>query len=538
MPYGTGICGIPGVTDQRGEPRRQGASCDAGAVEGNNGLPVPNLELTVDDASDAPDFLPGDGICVTAGATCTLRAAVVDETNAAPYPDVITIAAGIDPVLSIPSAQPDDNQHGDLDVTDALEIVGGGASVDGVDDDSVFEVHGALLEVRDLVVTGGLNGIRNEFGQVDVAGGSAITGNTQFGITTFNGGGAFAGEVDSGLSITDSSVRGNGSTGVILGAGRLSVLRSSVNDNAYLQSPVIFSGGAGIWIQAGSAVVTESIVSGNDVTGTSTSPHGGGITVDAGNLRLERSTVAGNTVTASASAPQGGGIYQRSGAIDIVDSTISGNIVTGTTASPQGGGLYLRGGTMHVTGSTITGNVVTGPSPLVVKGGAISATGGTLTVRSSTFSGNRSVGNFGTSAGALDIAGANATVDLSTFTGQVSVFGRAFDLSSGSLTVRGTIVQETANPCAGAVTSGGYNLESTATCAFTATGDASGTSALLGPLAGNGGTTQTHLPGAGSPAIDAIPIGTVGLCDGTLATDQRGVTRPVGPACDKGSVEQ
>ena len=41
----------------------------------------------------------------------------------------------------------------------------------------------------------------------------------------------------------------------------------------------------------------------------------------------------------------------------------------------------------------------------------------------------------------------------------------------------------------------------------------------------------------GSPAIDAIPAGTADLCTGTLV-DQRGVSRPQGPACDRGAVEQ
>jgi hypothetical protein len=54
----------------------------------------------------------------------------------------------------------------------------------------------------------------------------------------------------------------------------------------------------------------------------------------------------------------------------------------------------------------------------------------------------------------------------------------------------------------------------------------------LGPLTDNGGPTQTHALLAGSPALDA---GGPDFCPGT---DQRGVTRPQGPACDMGSYEQ
>ena len=61
---------------------------------------------------------------------------------------------------------------------------------------------------------------------------------------------------------------------------------------------------------------------------------------------------------------------------------------------------------------------------------------------------------------------------------------------------------------------------------------------LLGALGDNGGPTLTRLPSASSPAVDQIPIGTLGLCDGALAVDQRGVPRPQGSACDIGAVER
>ena len=60
-------------------------------------------------------------------------------------------------------------------------------------------------------------------------------------------------------------------------------------------------------------------------------------------------------------------------------------------------------------------------------------------------------------------------------------------------------------------------------------GNLIGVGPLLGPLADNGGLTPTHALLAGSPAIDAA-----GACTGT---DQRGVTRPQGAACDIGAFE-
>jgi hypothetical protein len=82
------------------------------------------------------------------------------------------------------------------------------------------------------------------------------------------------------------------------------------------------------------------------------------------------------------------------------------------------------------------------------------------------------------------------------------------------------------------ITSEGHNLEDTDTCGLTGPGDLRNTDPKLGPLADNGGLTQTQALLPGSPAIDA------GSTDcPPPATDQRGVSRPQGPACDIGAFE-
>lgn len=55
----------------------------------------------------------------------------------------------------------------------------------------------------------------------------------------------------------------------------------------------------------------------------------------------------------------------------------------------------------------------------------------------------------------------------------------------------------------------------------------------LGVLAGNGGPTKTRALGPSSAAIDAVPASGAGCA----ATDQRGVKRPNGAACDIGAYE-
>jgi hypothetical protein len=83
----------------------------------------------------------------------------------------------------------------------------------------------------------------------------------------------------------------------------------------------------------------------------------------------------------------------------------------------------------------------------------------------------------------------------------------------------------------------GHNLDSDGTCAFTGPGDLSRAQPRLGPLADNGGLTQTHALLANSPAIDT---GDNATCP---ATDQRGVGRPIdgtgdgGAVCDMGAYE-
>ena len=69
-----------------------------------------------------------------------------------------------------------------------------------------------------------------------------------------------------------------------------------------------------------------------------------------------------------------------------------------------------------------------------------------------------------------------------------------------------------------------------------------GVSPKVGPLQNNGGFTKTHALLRGSPAIDQLKPILVGgdtICggDSTITTDQRGIARPQGKACDLGAYE-
>jgi hypothetical protein len=111
--------------------------------------------------------------------------------------------------------------------------------------------------------------------------------------------------------------------------------------------------------------------------------------------------------------------------------------------------------------------------------------------------------------------------------------GGGLAVTNSPLTVRGTIIAESSNggEVWGVVTDAGYNICSDGTAGFTATGSLNNTDPLLGPLANNGGPTLTVGLYAGSPALDRIP-------SGYPPTDERGVSRPQGPAAEVGAYER
>jgi hypothetical protein len=82
----------------------------------------------------------------------------------------------------------------------------------------------------------------------------------------------------------------------------------------------------------------------------------------------------------------------------------------------------------------------------------------------------------------------------------------------------------------GSVTDGGHNIgfgDSSCPAGF------GGGDPNLGPIQDNGGPSQTVSLGSGSSAIDAVPATGAGC----QPTDQRGVPRPSGSACDIGAYE-
>jgi hypothetical protein len=237
----------------------------------------------------------------------------------------------------------------------------------------------------------------------------------------------------------------------------------------------------------------------------------------------------------------GGGIY-NDGTLTLTNSTLSGN-----SAVLYGGGIY-NSGTLTLTHCTLSGN-----SADFGSGGGIYNTG-TLTLTNSTLSGN-STARYGSGGGIYNTATLTLTNCTLSGNSAAEYGGGIFNVGSkyvqpGTLTLGNTVVAN--SPSGGdcfagfEITDDGHNLieDATNSCGLTngVNGNIVGVDPLLGPLANNGGPTQTHAlcTGPGTPHPDcpamspAIDAGDAAQCP---ATDQRGAPRPYGATCDIGAYE-
>ncbi|MFF4576070.1 choice-of-anchor Q domain-containing protein [Streptomyces sp. NPDC001410] len=246
---------------------------------------------------------------------------------------------------------------------------------------------------------------------------------------------------------------------------------------------------------------------------------GGGGIANGHRMTLRRVAVTGN------SAGYGGGIFNIPGShLDLIDSTVSGN-----AAGEAGGIRFDDSGT--VTNSTVADNRVTNPGDrpgsLAGYGGGIDIRGrGPVEILNSTISGNSSSDG----GGGINIAPAY----LDSLPHPIP---DVVDLPLGRLTLRNSVVagnrvdgkDADCKKAFATIASEGHNIDSDGSCRLTAAGDLPSRAPLIGPLADNGGPTDTAALLPGSPALDAAAD-----CP---ATDQRGIARPQGAACDIGAYE-
>jgi hypothetical protein len=246
----------------------------------------------------------------------------------------------------------------------------------------------------------------------------------------------------------------------------------------------------------GTMTLTHSTVSGN-----SAGLVGGGVVNSSGTTTLTHSTVSGNSAGINAGGVLNG-VFGSGGTTTLTNSTVSGN-----SAGTFGGGVFNYG-TTTLTNSTVSGNSAG------TFGGSV-FNYGTTTLTNSTVSGNSA----GFTGGGVYNGIGLTVIEHSTVTGNTAPADQGGGVAShgDSLTlteVRASIIAANTGTdvdfTGGATNtfdSDGDNLigDGNATGAFNQGGDQTGVADPgLGPLADNGGPTQTHAPLAGSPAIDAV----------------------------------
>lgn len=251
------------------------------------------------------------------------------------------------------------------------------------------------------------------------------------------------------------------------------------------------SGGGVRSLSTGTLKIEKASIAGNTTLGTSSD--GGGLSAVGGNLTLISSTVSGNTTSGNFS--QGGGISIRRGDLALINSTVSGNSVG---AVSYGGGIYAHDANVTLTSSTLSDNSSAQPGPGIHISASLPEATVTevtpnadslflLRLENSIVSGNHTQAGFGKEIFLHVYDGYDTDVlNISASHSLVGVNVGAM-LPPGAPDANGNLVGSLQNPI----------------------------NALLGPLADNGGPTQTMALLTGSPAINAG--GTT-----SLQFDQRG----------------
>ncbi len=472
------------------------------------------------------------------------------------------------------------------------------ATTAGVAVERVFHLRAAFpMTLNDMTIRHGRYataagtfgaGVRVDTAAVIATFNRVVIANNESG--TSGGGLSISGAVNSITTLNNCRIENNSAGGTAAGSSTgagiqlnvvtatLNITDSTISGNTASNTSTTVAAVAGGVSSVGTLNITNSVISNNTVTSSGFNTFSGGVHVTGGTTTILGSTISNNasTVTAGAGSGFAGGIYNQQATVNVTNSIVSGNsassfhggirtlaststvasttitnsTISNNTAVGEGGGVINFAGatfaaTTTITGSTISGNGASAPTSL---GGGLEnfnvSTGpAVINVSNSTISGNTAASGAGTyNAGN---AAASINLDFATIAGNTATTegGGIFQAAAGGVTnLRNSIVADNAAPIgpdlSGAVTSQNYNhIEDVTGGTFTTFGDdVTGTDPVLGTLANNGGTTNTHLPAAGSPVMNSIPNGT-NDCGVGVTTSQNGLVRPQQSSCEKGSVE-
>ena len=428
----------------------------------------------------------------------SLRDAIT-QANATPALDDINFSvSGVIPLTT-----------GNIDILEPVNLNGPGANtlaISGTESDNIFYIGG---DDEDPVLISGLtlfNGYYSsgggaiQFDDVTLTIRDSVLRNNK----TDGDGGAIESQ-DGGTLISERSVFRNNISGDIGGAIFLDANNAAhrITDTRIVNNSAAEDGGGLVFYSLyNPALVERTTISGN----TAGDDSGGLLLYHAyetdpvagydGRFTMRETTISGNSA-----ADDGGGLmlYEIENTVQVQNSTISGNDAN------RGGGIFLyyidpsapETGSVVVDSTTISNNTAgTGPGDgIYLYENSSSPEPETMTLR------NTIVAN-------------NNGEDLAIEAASTAVFNLDYSLIE--------------------------NPGTATTNAVTAGSNITGVDPQLGPLANNGGPTETHLPALFSPVIDKGNT--------ALASDQRGLPRPVqradvpdaagGDASDIGSVER
>ena len=557
--------------------------------------------FVVDSNGDEHDAIPGDGICLTANRTCTLRAAI-EEANIFPGVDHISI-----PAMTITINNP-------LRLNQSVVIEGAGQDLTIIDGNHATQVFyfGARTgshSISNLTIRNGDATLKNANlpgRQVNNKDGGGIFNEATLTVTYVtvtgnkanHGGGIYnefafkpdgsSSDLNIPMLILNNVIISNNSSNAVdvnQGGGGLHNGSCFQGDHVTILSNTSANQGGGYFNDSNCGTYPGTFVPGPEVTlnnfviSGNTSKFGGGVNHDLGMgpVTLSNGLISGNTSECCYTDPKGvtyqtggGGIYNQGGTFRLINVVVANN--KATSPAGYGGGIVNVWGNMTLQNVTIYGNE-TAYGAGIYNGGIEmpelmpplwtmphnKLVGINLTVtsnigKSSDTDQATGGGIYNTDYGKITLVNSTIVSNTSGFAGGINNKPNAKynDISMvNSILAYNQSILYLADPpglftheCWGTIMSKGFNIllgnPALATCNFLpVSSDQVNTDPLLLPLLYNLGSVPTHGLRSNSPAIDA------GNSDPLVCppTDARGVLRPQSGkpggirACDIGAYE-
>ena len=272
--------------DQIGTARPQGGGCDIGAIESIAALPAPVV---------VPDICPLDDQIIAANTDTA-----VGNCPAGDGADTITLLRDFTLREPLPP------------ITSEITIDGAGYTISGAQKFRLFDVDGGTLTIHNAALA---KGSASNGGAIRLRNGAKVNiANVSFSANDAGWGGAIATQsADVVLAVNDSSFIGNTSLNnagaLYVNGGAIRIANSSFSGNS-----AKFMAGA-IDGSAGTIEILNSTISGNEAE------RGAGIYLNGAEATLTHLTVVDNR----ARFATGGGIYKEAGSARLRNSIVYGN---------------------------------------------------------------------------------------------------------------------------------------------------------------------------------------------------------------------